>query len=313
MAVIIDSTAVINAVRLKEQAGDPAAPAASYWLLYAKAAGLFIEDSASAVTGPFGTGGGSSDVVALTLTNQTGGSVSQGDVVYISDLAVGSFDSDTNLGITKGTSTYAVGVVLDATIAGGAAGRVAIFGKVPKINLDGTSALGNFVIPLGSSSQAHMLSEYPSTLRGYPEGVFGYTLDTGTTTPPALIWNPPSRGQEVRYVTVTGVDLNSATDQTLINGISTGQSLLITRFVIRDVSASLTTVSFSIGYNSTAFNDVLADATHTELTGNTLYTVLAAKAGAKIGTGAVVLKLKNNILNGTATTCTVDIYGILLT
>lgn len=54
----IDTDAVIYAVRFDEQAGDPAQPAAGYWLIYFKAGGVYIEDSAGNVTGPLSTGGG---------------------------------------------------------------------------------------------------------------------------------------------------------------------------------------------------------------------------------------------------------------
>lgn len=62
MTVQIDTTAEIDGVRLREQGGDPTTPAASHWILYAKSTGLFIEDDASAVTGPLGAGGGGSSI-----------------------------------------------------------------------------------------------------------------------------------------------------------------------------------------------------------------------------------------------------------
>lgn len=47
----IDADAVINAVRLAQQAGDPASPAAGYWLLYTKSGGAYIVDSSGNVYG----------------------------------------------------------------------------------------------------------------------------------------------------------------------------------------------------------------------------------------------------------------------
>lgn len=109
---------------------------------------------------------------------------------------------------------------------------------------------------------------------------------------------------------VPAVNLNTSTPSTLYTA-PTGRTAVITHFVLRLASTSLTTVSLSIGWNSATFNDVLANATHTELTGNTLYTVLNAKAGAAIGAAGSVLKLLCNTLQGGAATITVDVFGYL--
>lgn len=116
-------------------------------------------------------------------------------------------------------------------------------------------------------------------------------------------------GAEVLLNLATLVDLNTATPPTIYT-VPTGKSAIVTRFLVYLASTSLTTVSFSIGFNSANYNDVLADATHTELTGATLYTMLAAKAGAKIGTSAQALKLKNNTLQGGAATVSIAVFGI---
>lgn len=50
--VQIDTTAEIDAVRFAEQAGNPATPAAGYWLMYAKADGVYRIDDAGDVVGP---------------------------------------------------------------------------------------------------------------------------------------------------------------------------------------------------------------------------------------------------------------------
>lgn len=117
-------------------------------------------------------------------------------------------------------------------------------------------------------------------------------------------------GADMLLASVAAVNLNTATPPTLYT-VPTGKSAVITSFTVRNPSTSLTTVSFSIGYTSATFADVLADATHTELTGATLYTRLLAKAGALIGTTGQLLKLKNNTLQGGAATCTIDIFGYL--
>lgn len=110
--------------------------------------------------------------------------------------------------------------------------------------------------------------------------------------------------------TVASVDMNTATASALYT-VPTGKSAIITRVVVRNASTSLTTASYSFGFNSATYNDVIADATHTELTGSTLYTALNAKAGAKVGVAGDILKVLMNILQGGAATTTIDVFGYL--
>lgn len=119
---------------------------------------------------------------------------------------------------------------------------------------------------------------------------------------------PRRENNITRLATVAAVNLNTSTPSTLYTAPA-GQTAIITHFIVRLASTSLSTVSFSIGWNSAAFNNVVADATHTELTGNTLYTVLPAKAGAAIGAAAGLLKLLCNVLQGGAATVTIDVFG----
>lgn len=49
----IDSTARITRVRLQVQGADPTVPAAGYGYVYPKADGLYFEDDAGNITGPF--------------------------------------------------------------------------------------------------------------------------------------------------------------------------------------------------------------------------------------------------------------------
>lgn len=118
-------------------------------------------------------------------------------------------------------------------------------------------------------------------------------------------------GGEFLLKTTDLVNLNTAT-ATLLYTVPTGYIAVPTRFVIRAASTSLTTVSFSIGWNSATFNNVLADATHTELTGATLYTVLLPKTGAVRGVAGDTLKLLCNVLQGSAATCSVDVFGYII-
>lgn len=122
--------------------------------------------------------------------------------------------------------------------------------------------------------------------------------------------NGLQQGGETLLASNALVDLNTATASTIYT-VPTGKSAVITRIVLRLASTSLTTVSISIGFNSASFNDIIANAAHTELTGNTLFTSLLAKIGAKIGTSAQALKLLCNTLQGGAATCTVEVFGYL--
>lgn len=106
------------------------------------------------------------------------------------------------------------------------------------------------------------------------------------------------------------VDLNTATPTTLFT-CPLGRTCIITRVVVKKADVSLTTASYSFGWNSAAFNDVIANATHTELTGPTLYTILLPKIGAKVGAAGDVFKIQVNTLQGGAATCAIDVYGEL--
>lgn len=308
MAVTIDTTAEINSVRLKEQAGDPSAPAASHWSLYTKAGGLYIKDSAGVVTGPFGTGSGGTWGTE-TLLNDTGGTVNAGDFVFIQDGGTASaFTTDPDALVTS----MFPGIVEDASIANGASGLVRFFGIAPTSNLDATAAVGDRIAKSVNTLQGtpHTMPTGGNPL-GFDAGDFGIALDTGTT-PPVFLWGMPiQRGEKMLgRTTGSGVNLNTGTAQTLYN-VPAGRTAIITRFVVRLASTSLTTVSFSIGWNAASYNDVLANATHTELTGNTLYSVLAAKAGAAIGAAGSDLKLLCNTLQGGAATAVIETYGML--
>lgn len=113
---------------------------------------------------------------------------------------------------------------------------------------------------------------------------------------------------EGKLSTTAAVDMNTATATTLFT-CPTGKSCVITKIVVRNASTSLTTASYSFGWTSAAFNDVVATATHTELTGATLYTVLSAKVGSTLGTSTGTFKVLNNVLQGGAATTTMDVFG----
>ena len=110
-----------------------------------------------------------------------------------------------------------------------------------------------------------------------------------------------------KLATVAGVDLNVDPKTTLYT-VPAGMSCIVTHVIIRLASANLTTANYGFGFDANA-TDVIAAATHTELTGNTLYTVLYAKAGAKLGAATNVFGVKCATKQGGASTVTIDVYG----
>lgn len=115
---------------------------------------------------------------------------------------------------------------------------------------------------------------------------------------------------ELKVASIAAVDLN-VTTKTALFTVPTGKTFVPTKIVTRNASASLTTAIFGFGFNSTA-NDVIIAATHTALTGNTLYSIDRPISGAKIGAAADVFGVKCSLGNGTATTVTIDVYGYFI-
>jgi hypothetical protein len=115
---------------------------------------------------------------------------------------------------------------------------------------------------------------------------------------------------EALLSTTTAVDMNTATPTTLYTCPS-GKNCVITRVIVSNASTSLTTASYSFGWTSAAYADVIVDATHTELTGATLYTVLVPKAGALLGTSTGTFKVLMNTLQGGAATARIDVLGFV--
>jgi hypothetical protein len=119
---------------------------------------------------------------------------------------------------------------------------------------------------------------------------------------------PTTSTAEIQLSTTAAVNMNTATATTLYTCPS-GRTCVITRVAVRNASTSLTTASYSFGWNSATFNDVIANGTRPELTGATLYTVIVAKVGATVGTSTGTFKVLMNTLQGGAATTTIDVFG----
>lgn len=118
----------------------------------------------------------------LAMTNKSGGSVAQGDVVVVDLTTAASFTTSTSGAYVSGV----VGVVLEPNgIASNAIGMIAISGPVPKITLSGSASLGDLFKTHTVAKQAVRHAA------GIQAGDFGIVLGTGTT-PAALLWGLPA-------------------------------------------------------------------------------------------------------------------------
>lgn len=113
-----------------------------------------------------------------------------------------------------------------------------------------------------------------------------------------------------RLASVNNVDVNTATP-TVLYRVPFDKTCVITSIILHSASTDLDTASISIGYNSAAYDDIIADATHVELADDTKYSALQPKTGAALGTGGAELCLKANTLQGAAATLTVELFGYL--
>ena len=105
------------------------------------------------------------------------------------------------------------------------------------------------------------------------------------------------------------VDMNAVAVTTLYT-VPTGKSCVITHVVCRIASTSLTTASWSFGFDVVG-SDCIANATHTELDGTTKYTVLQAEVGAVLGVAAGTFKIRVNTAQGGAATMTIEVFGYI--
>lgn len=112
-----------------------------------------------------------------------------------------------------------------------------------------------------------------------------------------------------RLATVNSVNMNTTDKQSLYT-VPTGKICIVTHIVPRKASISLTTANWAYGFNASG-NDVVATATHTELTGATLFSVIKAKDGAIRGTAGQTFGSKCTVAQGATATLTHDVFGYL--
>lgn len=133
------------------------------------------------------------------LENNSGGAVVRGDVVVIDSTQAKSFKTTTTGGFVDGQ----IGVVLDGSIADNAVGLIAFGGWVPKINLQASASLGQFV-------KTHTVAKQ-GTAHAVPSvaGDFAVVLETGTS-PSAILFGLPV--QSILDATTIHTDASSEID-----------------------------------------------------------------------------------------------------
>lgn len=171
-------------------------------------------------------------------------------------------------------------------------------------NLTGASTGGQRVIIFQDASYTVAGTNRAQTFSSLQTFGAGVTLSTGQT----LTLANSQTVVEGLLSTTAAVDMNTAT-ATLLYTCPAAKTCVISKVVLRNASTSLTTVSVAFGWTSASFNDVIATATHTELTGSTLATILIPKVGAKVDPGSGTFKVLDTILQGGAATVTIDVYG----
>lgn len=188
--------------------------------------------------------------------------------------------------------------------------KVVVNDTAAQVEVSGDLQLSDNVYPLslGSGSVGIPAKPFPSIVIG--NAANNSSQITGTFGGNRVLTLPDATMTlaEGLLSTTAAVNMDTATATTLYT-CPTGKSCVITKVVVRNASTSLTTASYSFGWTSAAFSDVIANATHTELTGATLFTILPAKAGAKLGASTNIFKVLMNTLQGGAATTTIDVFG----
>ncbi len=137
-----------------------------------------------------------------------------------------------------------------------------------------------------------------------------WVLPTASQSIPATVTSNGVSVVEGMLASVAAVDANVTTKTTLYT-VPASKVAYITKVVIRDASTSLTTATFGFGFNANS-DDVVANATHTGLTGGTLYEIIPAKVAAKEGAAADVFGVQCDTAQGGAATVTIDVFGYLV-
>lgn len=280
----------------------------------------------------------------ITVTGCAGG---QNGIDFYLDgggnlITVNGWDAEQStrlLSLTNGADAVLHGLILRSyqQLPDDHTGIISVDGS--KLSIDGLWQGANFITPSVGATGAHLIvlrnnassltlknihntDDFPFFLDPGNGGSTGsnYTVESSTAISNTdnsfvsgvayergrVVW--PGKLSDEMLLQSTSVDMNTATASTLFT-CTTGRTCVITKIVVRNASTSLTTASYSHGWNSASYNDVVANASHTELTGGTLITVLTPRVGAKLGASGEAFKVLMNTLQGGAATTTMEVYG----
>lgn len=172
-----------------------------------------------------------------------------------------------------------------------------------QLNSTGGGSVGASVSEAEQNLVDNTTNDASTSKHGYVKKLNGFTTS-------AFMGDGNYRSVETHVATVFAADLNSATNVPLYT-VPTGKTFIPTKIIVSNPSVSLSTWSGSFGFVTAAFTDVNATATHTTLTGATIFEIIPSKVGARLGAAADVLTLKNNILQGAPATADFRVFGIL--
>lgn len=157
------------------------------------------------------------------------------------------------------------------------------------------------IVAIRQSDGTYVLSLNDPSTGEYPSLASALTAGTG-------IVQQSREAGPVKLATITA-DLSLSTKQTIFT-VPTGKSCIVHSIIMRSANVSLATASISYGFNAAAA-DVVANDTHTGLTGPTLYKVLSPiAAAAAIGAAASVFGVIANTQQAGATVV-IDLVGYL--
>ena len=160
---------------LVEQGSNPATPGATHQLLYAKSGGIYVINSAAAVTGPFGTSGGGGLVGASYQRSAGSYTTTSGTLTPV---------DATNMNFTLTTGAHHVMCGLAGVISTSGTGTYVVFDvKVDGVALGPTyglqtvwSALASTLYPAGFVLMTPVLSAGSHTFE------LCWWVNTGTAT-----------------------------------------------------------------------------------------------------------------------------------
>lgn len=117
----------------------------------------------------------------LKLTNKYGADLAKGDTILLSTSDALAFSASGALGFTAGM----VAVIVEPLgIANNDEGAVAVGVYVPRVNLDASASLHDYIMVSATVGLAHPVASMGA-------GVFGQVLDTGTNPPAVLFGGLP--------------------------------------------------------------------------------------------------------------------------